>query len=239
MPPTAALHAVPVVSQGIKVEVPIIDEPRRHILAHQPLAVIRLDLKLSAPADVLKMCRDAFRRAGAARDLDHHFRRTAHCACDLRDLHACERHRTLRTALAITYKIERGVSLADSKCALHVIFPRASTATSGTQCVTTVSALLSCIHGFFAPRLSFAENTSKLSPPKSAVSRVFFSQTQTKSTIGRARLFTTAMKTNCGRRKSFADFSSKLSPTKISSCVIVDAGKAPMKSLGSTHHELF
>jgi hypothetical protein len=42
----------------------------------------------------------------------------------------------------------------------------------------------------------------------------------------------------CERRKSFADFSSKLALTKTSSCVIVDAGKAPMKSLGTTHQHL-
>jgi hypothetical protein len=42
----------------------------------------------------------------------------------------------------------------------------------------------------------------------------------------------------CERCKSFAEISSKLALTKTSSCVIVDAGKAPMKSLGTTHREL-
>jgi hypothetical protein len=46
MPPTAALHVVPIVLQGIKIEIPVFDELRRHPLAHQPLTVIRLDLKV-------------------------------------------------------------------------------------------------------------------------------------------------------------------------------------------------
>jgi hypothetical protein len=42
----------------------------------------------------------------------------------------------------------------------------------------------------------------------------------------------------CERCKSFAEITSKLALTKTSSCVIVDAGKAPMKSLGTTHQDL-
>src|SRR6202041_1011826 len=38
----------------------------------------------------------------------------------------------------------------------------------GPQCVPKASGALSCIDGFFAPRLSFAENTAKLSRTKSA-----------------------------------------------------------------------
>src|SRR5271168_3251944 len=62
---------------------------------------------------------------------------------------------------AIAHNIERGVSLADSKWMFHLNFPRTPTATSGTQSAPTVSALLSCLDGFFAPCLSFAENTAK------------------------------------------------------------------------------
>jgi hypothetical protein len=66
IPPPASLHGVPVVAQGIKVEIPIIDKLRRHLLAHQPLAIVRFDLELPSPANVLKMCCDAFRRVGTA-----------------------------------------------------------------------------------------------------------------------------------------------------------------------------
>ncbi|MGC2030287.1 MAG: hypothetical protein WA642_09725 [Steroidobacteraceae bacterium] len=66
IPPPASLHAVPVVAQGIKVEVPIIDELRRHLLAHQPLAIVGFDLELPSPTDVLKMCCNAVRRVGTA-----------------------------------------------------------------------------------------------------------------------------------------------------------------------------
>jgi hypothetical protein len=88
--------------------------------------------------------------------------------------------------------------------------------------------------------VSFTENTSKLSPRKSAANTFhsFFGGAQTETTIERAPLFTPALRTKCGLRKSFAENTAKPSPTKFPSCVIVDAGKAPMKSLGTTHHEL-
>jgi hypothetical protein len=63
IPPPASLHAVPVVAHGIKVEIPIVDKLRRHLLAHQPLAIVGFDLELSAPADVLEMRRDALHGA--------------------------------------------------------------------------------------------------------------------------------------------------------------------------------
>ena len=53
------------------------------------------------------------------------------------------------------------------------------------------------------------------------------------------QLFQTASIANCSRGKSSAEIGAKLSPKAISSCVIVDAGKAPMKSPGTTHHDLF
>ena len=46
------------------------------------------------------------------------------------------------------------------------------------------------------------------------------------------------MSSPSSRGKSSADISAELTPRKISSCVIVDTGKASMKSLGTTHHDL-
>jgi hypothetical protein len=67
-------------------EVPVVDQVIRHILALQPLALIGVDFELAMSIDVGEMGLHRIRTLAAAGDLDHDFRDTRHGAPDLFEL---------------------------------------------------------------------------------------------------------------------------------------------------------
>jgi hypothetical protein len=70
--------------------------------------------------------------------------------------------------------------------------------------------------------------------------RAFFQRNSNKAKkFNLPQLFKSAPIAKCSLCKSSADISAELTPKKISSCVIVDAGKAPTELLGTTLHDLF
>ena len=66
LPATAPLHRPPAVEPGIDLEIPVLDQLCRDILALKSLAIVRFDFELALSADVLKMGFGAPRRLGAA-----------------------------------------------------------------------------------------------------------------------------------------------------------------------------
>jgi len=66
LPTTAPLHRPPAVYRGVDVEIPVLNQLGRDVLAQESLAIVRFDLELALSADVLKMDYGATRRFGTA-----------------------------------------------------------------------------------------------------------------------------------------------------------------------------
>jgi hypothetical protein len=66
LPAAASLHGPPAVESGIDLEIPVLDQLCRDILARKSLAIVRFDFELALSAEVLEMGFGAPRCLGAA-----------------------------------------------------------------------------------------------------------------------------------------------------------------------------
>ena len=94
------------------IEVPVVDQVIRDILALKLLALIGVDFELSMTVDVSEVGLYRIRTLAAAGNLDHDFRDTRYGAPDLIQLRRTELQRRVATAPAMTHDIQFGQSPA-------------------------------------------------------------------------------------------------------------------------------